>query len=799
MRHNTGVIEKTSEDVPRSTENNLPAEIIELLTIATDGLPVDARYLIDGVALQYLDRQKAEVSEFYRTSVDTALKLTSVEEPEWRYVAGRLKVKALYHDILSRRSIEKPYSDFPEFVREMVRRNIYVPEVITRFSSEELETVAGFIRPECDLDFDYAGINLMSARYLAQEGEHLVELPQEALLTIALLLNQNEPTSIRLERVRRTYNMLAERKISLATPILLNLRRPGGNLSSCFIVSADDYLESIYYVIETCALISKQGGGVATDWSRVRARGSSIKGIPNVSGGVLPWIKIINDTAVAVNQQGKRAGSITVALDIWHLDVEDFLELQTENGDQRKKAFDVFPQLVVTDEFMRRVEENGDWFMFDPHEIKTKFNIDLPELWGEKFSQIYNSLVGRVLDFGLKNGLDLGFTNGHEFDRAFREILKRTNDKSQIITLAKKVKARDLLKIIMRTQIETGLPYIAFKDTINEGNPNKGSGYIPCVNLCVESYSNVKPARVRMENDGKGRSVRVAEGGENHTCNLVSLNLANLLTREELEEATREAVRMLDNTIELTVAPVEESSHHNRLYRTIGIGVMGYADYTAWHKTPFHKSEALAHELFEDIAFFSIDESSNLAAERGSFEAFDSSDYAKGEILSHDREWFTRESSNPARWHQLADKIAEKGMRNSQLLAIAPNTSSALVQGATASMLPVFAKFFMDDNSKGAIPVAPPFLRERFWYYTEFKNIDQPAMINIISTAQKWIDTGISMELLFNLNRENVDAKYIFDTIMHAWKRKSKAIYYIRSVQKDGSTSSKDECVSCAG
>lgn len=780
-------------------ENRLSKPLDSIIDASMEGFPMEKSLLCDGILLQASADLTEDTQEFYRIAANTALKLTSVDEPHWRYVAGRLKVFSLYKEIMEQRGISSAYSDFPEYVQEMVRRGIYVRDVVDAYSAEEILAVGGFLRSECDLDFDYAGINLMAARYLVQEGEHIVELPQEAMLVISMLLNKNEKVSIRLERVRKTYNMLAERKISLATPILLNLRRPEGNLSSCFIVSADDYLESIYYVVETCAFISKQGGGVATDWSRIRAKGSSIKGIPNVSGGVLPWIKIINDTAVAVNQQGKRAGSITVALDIWHLDVEDFLELQTENGDQRKKAFDVFPQLVIPDEFMRSVEANEDWFMFDPHEIKTKFSISLPELWGEKFSREYKSLVQKVYDFGESIGANLGDIHGHEFDRVFRDAIKNQKDKSKIITLVKKVKARDLIKQIMRTQIETGLPYMAFKDTINEGNPNKNNGYIPCVNLCVESFSNVKPAKVYLKSSADGTSVRVTEGGENHTCNLVSLNLANLLDSNELEKATREAVRMLDNTIELSAPPVEESAHHNRLYRTIGIGVMGYADYIAWKQVPYHKSVPLADELFEDIAYYAFDESSDLAVERGSFLAYESSDFARGKILSHDIDWFKKSATNSERWERLFGKIKKQGMRNSQLMAIAPNTSSALVQGASSSILPVFAKFFMDDNSKGAIPIAPPFLKERFWYYTEFKNIEMPSMIDVVSTAQKWIDTGISMELLFNLNREAVDAKYIYDSLMHAWKKKSKAIYYIRSIQKDGSISEKDECISCAG
>ncbi len=732
--------------------------------------------------------------------INVALKLTTIEEPDWRFVAGRLKMLDIYKSVNRLRGGQSiSYGDYYTLVREFVSRGLYSREILDKYTPEELREAGNFIDEKYDMDFDFAAVNLLHNRYLIQEGEHIVELPQEALLSMSLLLNQNEPHNIRLRRVKKTYEQLALRKISLATPILINLRRPSGNLSSCFIVSADDYLESIYYVIETCALISKEGGGVGTDWSRVRAKGASIKGIPNVSGGVIPWLKVINDTAVAVNQQGKRAGSITVALDIWHYDIEEFLEIQTENGDQRRKAFDLFPQIVVLDEFMRRVESNGDWYMFDPHEIRSKFGYELAELWGENFDKAYLHLENLVVSTGSENDLYLNLQTGQEFSKAYNELISSMDDKSRVIEMVKKVKARDLIKHIMKTQLETGLPYLAFKDAINRNNPNKGSGYIPAVNLCVESYSNVKPAKVYKATLEDGQVVRRIEGGQNHTCNLLSLNLANLLTEEELEESSREAVRILDNTIELTNPPVHESYIHNQLYRTIGIGAMGYADYVAWKGVPYQQSSSLADELFENIAFFTFDESANLARERGSFKAFPQSDFAKGKILSRDRDWYRENTKNPDRWMQLFNKIAEHGMRNSQLLAIAPNTSTAMLQGASASVTPVFKRFYLDSNGKGSTPIAPPFLKEKRWFYIEFRNIDQMAYVNVIATMQKWIDTGISMELIFNLNQENIDAKYIFDTIMHSWKKGSKAIYYVRTIQKDGSIAEKEECDSCAG
>ena len=280
----------------------------------------------------------------------TALSLTSIDEPDWKNAAGRLKLFELYKQTAINRGLnhsEKSlYHDFCGFVKNTVKCGVYSSVLTEKYTDEELQEAGKFINPDFDLLYDYAGINLLIKRYLCEYNDKIVELPQEMFLTIALLIEQNAPKNIRLALVKDTYEKLADRKISLGTPLLMNLRRPNGNLSSCFITVMDDNRDSIFYVIDQISAISKFGGGVGCNLSRVRCKGARIKGIKNSSGGVIPWIRIINDTAVAVNQQGKRKGAVTVSLDIWHLDIEDFLELRTENGDQRMKAYDIFPQVV---------------------------------------------------------------------------------------------------------------------------------------------------------------------------------------------------------------------------------------------------------------------------------------------------------------------------------------------------------------------------------------------------------------------------------------------------------------------
>jgi len=647
-----------------------------------------------------------------------------------------------------------------------VKNGVYSGDIPAAYSKEEIKQAAGFINPEYDFVYDYAGANLLLKRYLCEYDDKIVELPQDMFLSIALLVEQNEDKKTRMAKVKDTYQKLADRKISLGTPLLMNLRRPNGNLSSCFITAMDDSRESIFYVIDQVAAISKFGGGVGVNVSRVRAKGARIKGIKNSSGGVIPWIRILNDTAVAVNQQGKRKGAVTVSLDMWHLDIEDFLELRTENGDQRMKAYDIFPQVVVPDMFMQKVENNEEWLMVDPHEVMVKYGIDLANLWGKEFEKAYNQLY-----------LDASFGK---------------------LELYKFYPAKELLKKIMRSQVETGMPYIAFKDTLNRFNPNKHDGVIVGTNLCTESHSNVRPSKINADILKDGRVIRSAEGGLVHVCNLVSINLANIDSDEELESICETSVRLLDNAIDLTRVPVLEGQQHNKRYRTIGVGAMGLADMLAKNNVPYILSADYVDELFEKMALYNIRASIKLAEEKGVFGAYEGSDWSKGIILGHDEKWFQENAKHQKEWAEVFADLKKYGIRNSQIMAIAPNTSSSLIQGCTASVLPIYSKFFVETHGKGSIPNCPPYIREKFWFYQENRNISQETVVDIMSHINKWIDTGISIELMYNLNR-NIRAIDMYKTIIGAWKKNIKTLYYTRTIQKDGSSLEKQECVSCAG
>jgi len=745
----------------KETDVNIQ-EIREAAKWACKNLPLS--YLELESHIDSIYRERISTVDIQKSLIDIAIRLTTVEQPEWRVVAARLLIMELYKEVAHHRNYESfGYGDYSEFLKEAVKKGLYDGKIFEFYTEHEIVEAGKNINPEFDLDFDFAGANIMINRYLIKDGHNAFELPQQLFMTIALWLASKEEREKRMEFVISTYELIAGKAISLATPILLNLRRNEGNLSSCFISAIDDSLDSIFYNIDTVAQISKNGGGVGVNLSRIRAKGSEIKGVPGASGGIIPWIKILNDTAVAVNQLGKRAGAVTTALDIWHLDLEDFLELRTETGDQRKKAYDIFPQLVIPDIFMKRVKSNEFWTLFDPREVLLKYQINLAELWGEKFEKHYKALEN---DDNLK--------------------------------LKKSISAKNLFKQIMKMTIETGMPYLFFKDTVNSKNPNKHSGMIGNGNLCQESFSNFHPTQKEKTTVTNGKIISESKSGLVHSCNLVSINLATTLDEVALEKACFYAVRILDNTIDLTMSPVPESNLHNKMYRAIGVGTMGLADYLAKNGYVYDGSAEIVDKLFEKIAFHTISASVELAKERGAYEMFKGSEWEQGVVFGRSELWYKNHSAFPEKWEKLIGSLKTNGIRNGQLLAIAPNTSSALLQGCSPSVLPIYSKFHVDKNANGTVPICPPFIKENFWHYKENKNISQIKVVKVIAAIQKWVDQGISFELLYNLNN-NIKAKEIYDTLLSAWESGCKTIYYTRTIQKNSNImNEKEECVSCA-
>ena len=731
-------------------------KIREKLTRACEGLEVNMIELescIDSIYQENITTKKIQES-----LINQAVAMTSFEESDWTYAAGRLLMMETEREVFHKRGFS--YGNLYKTITLLTEKGIYDKRLL-EYTEEDIKELEKAIDTSRDMMYDYAGANMFVNRYLLKHEGKIYELPQEVFMCISMLLALNEKNKV--EVAKRFYNALSLKKISLATPILANLRIPKGNLSSCFITAMDDNIESIFYNIDTIAKISKNGGGAGLNISRIRAKNSMVNGYYNASGGVVPWIKIINDTAVAVNQQGRRAGAVTVALDSWHLDIETFLELQTENGDQRGKAYDIYPQVVISDLFMKRVENNLSWTLVDPFEIRKKYNVELCELYGEEFEKIYS-------------------------------LIEQDNS----LELKKVIKARELFKEIMKVQIETGMPYLFFKDRANLVNHNRHTGMIGNGNLCMESFSNFSPSKNFKEENIENKGVRTVDLGEVHTCNLVSMNLAEIL-KEELPDIVDTAVRILDNTIDLTKTPVKESDRHNFLYRAIGTGTMGLADYLAREFMIYEESLNDIDELFEEIALYAIKSSALLAKERGTYPLFKNSNWDKGIFFQKNKEWYMNNSKFSEKWNEVFDLVKKYGMRNGELTAVAPNTSTSLLMGACASVNPAFSRFFIEKNQKGAVPRVVKYLKDRSWFYPEFKNVNPEFYVKVMSRIGKWTTQGVSMELIFDLNK-NIKAKDIYNTLMTAWKEGCKSVYYIRTIQKNTNImNDKEECESCSG
>lgn len=702
--------------------------------------------------------------------VNNALSFASIDQPDWRFIAARLLLLDIYKTArITQGYTQFGYGDYVDFVKKAVSEGLYDEEILRIYSEDELREIAEEIEPDYDLGFDYAGMSMLKDRYLTKLNGRVFELPQQMYMTIALWMASVESKSVRLDYAKQFYHAIGNRILSPATPILLNLRKKGGNLASCFITAVDDSLDSIMYTLDQAAQISKNAGGVGVNLSRIRSHGATIRNIKGASGGVMGWIKLFNDVSVSVNQLGSRAGAITVALDIWHRDIEDFLELQTENGDQRTKSFDVFPQIVVNDLFIQHYQEgNIDWHLFDPHEVKKIMNYDLAALWGDAFGQAYYDCVQAYEEGRLK--------------------------------LVKVIKPNKLVKEALIVAMETGMPYWCNKDTINRANPNKHSGMIGSANLCVESFSNFEPSvphkKYNVLEDDMETLKQIIDPGYVHTCNLLSPN-ASKIEDSKIEYYARLSTRMLDNLLDVGEPPIPESQMHNDDYRILGIGSLGIHDRCVKDGIKYSEAKDYMSKYFEKFAYYCIDESSNLARDRGSYKYFEGSDWEQGIFFGRSSEVIQDESlqtGNNLDWNSLAEKVRKKGMRNGGLLAIAPNTSTSLVLGCSASVLPIYDKFYIDKNSVGTFVQSAQFLNdETFWLYEENKNIDQNKVIENVAEIQKWTDQGISMELIINLDL-GIDAPAIRDMYMNAMNSGCKTVYYLRTKTKGNG----EGCSSCA-
>ncbi len=736
--------------------------------VSQSELEVDAR-------LQF--RDMINTQEIQQTLIKTAVDKIDIDRPNWTFVAARLFLYDIYHKV----------SGFTGYIhlRDYFKKGEEEGRIVLGLKEKyDLDDLNDYIKPERDLQFTYLGIRTLYDRYLLKDRDgEPIELPQHLFMAVAMFLAQNEFDC--QSWAKRFYDILSKFEVMAATPTLSNARTPRHQLSSCYIGSTPDNIEGIFDGYKEMALLSKFGGGIGWDWTQVRGMGSYIDGHKHAAGGIIPFLKIANDVAIAVDQLGTRKGAIAVYIEPWHIDVREFLDLKKNSGEERRRAHDLFPALWINDLFMQRVQEDSTWTLFDPYEAS-----ELAQLHGEEFEKRYIEM---------------------ESDDSYTKEV---------------VSAKTLWKEVLRSYFETGNPFLCFKDAANRANPNRHAGRIRSSNLCTEIFQNTEPNHyrvkvtyedmsveyfeeedeIRVDNgmvkpakkvtaldsiDGKNIWMVEKEGADGDTavCNLASVNLSKINTPEDIARVVPVAIRMLDNVIDLNFYPLAKVKKTNLKTRAIGLGVMGEAQMLAeagieWGSNEhFHKID----EIMESISYYAIRSSSDLALEKGKYPLFEDSDWSKG-ILPIDKAneeacklvdrgglfGYTHD------WNALRQKVKEDGMRNGYLMAIAPTSSISILTGTTQAIEPVYKRKWFEENLSGMIPVVVPNLSPDTWpYYISSYELDQRVLVRAAAIRQKWIDQGQSLNIFISLDKAS--GRYLNDIYMEAWKFGLKSTYYLRS------------------
>ncbi|MFQ8998283.1 ribonucleoside-diphosphate reductase subunit alpha [Allofournierella massiliensis] len=716
-------------------------------------------YPLTALAARFAGFAKPEMdaAELLAALTKAAVELTCPDAPKWEFIAARLLNLSFTLRLeaeLSRRGIHTLYDK----LRYLTDEGLYGSYILEHYSRAEIGEAEAFLCPERDKLFTYSGLDLLLKRYVIHTRQHVpLETPQEMFLGIALHLAMEEKTD-RPGWVKKFYDMLSRMEVTMATPTLSNARKPYHQLSSCFIDTVPDSLEGIYRSVDNFAQVSKFGGGMGLYFGKVRAAGGSIRGFEGAAGGVIRWIRLVNDTAVAVDQLGVRQGAVAVYLDAWHKDLPEFLQLRTNNGDDRMKAHDVFPAVCYPDLFWKLAKENLDapWHLMCPHQILTVKGYCLEDYWGEEWETRYRDCV------------------------ADPRIQKRT------------VTVKELVRLILKSAVETGTPFTFNRDAVNRANPNGHAGMIYCSNLCTEIAQNMAPIEtVSTEistQQGDPVVVTTTRPGEFVVCNLASLSLGNLpvTNKAYMNQVVATAVRALDNVIDLNFYPLPYAKLTNRKYRSIGLGVSGYHHMLAKAGIRWESEEHLTFvdEVFETINKAAIAASSAIAAEKGSYAAFEGSDWQTGA-------YFAKRGYNSPEWRQLAATVAKQGMRNAYLLAVAPTSSTSILAGTTAGVDPVMKRFFLEEKKGSMLPrVAPELGMRTYWYYKNAHQIDQSWSVRAAGVRGRHIDQAQSMNLYIT---NDYTLRQVLNLYLLAWEQGVKTIYYIRSKSLEV-----EECESCS-
>lgn len=714
--------------------------------------------------LYNLDLLWSKYLSFYKKDADnldilirSAVELITQDAPDWEFIASELLSLKIENSIRKEEQ-KKDISTFYDKISWMTENGLYGSYIQENYSKQETEELEKHMVNDYTERLTYSGLHLLMKRYLIKDHNHrLLERPKEMFMGIAMHLAIPEGKN-KVTMAKKIYDIIASLKVTVATPTMSNARKPFSQLSSCFEDVMPDNLIGIYRTIDNFAQVSKFGGGMGIYMGKVRAVGSDIRGFKGVAGGVLKWIKLCNDTAVAVDQLGVRQGSVALYLDIWHRDIPEFLQIRTNNGDDRMKAHDVFPGLCIPDLFWKKAKEdiNSNWYLLCPHEVLMIKGYCLEDFWGE------------------------------EWEKRYFECLNDSRIPKREIPI------KDLIKLIIKSAVETGTPFIFNRDTVNRFNPNKNHGIIYCSNLCTEIAQNQKEIitkEIRVENENGAETV-ITETipGDFVVCNLASLVLGNIDTEDknELEDIIKTIIRALDNVIDLNFYPVPYAKITNKKMRPIGLGISGYHHCLVKHRIKWESEEHLkfTDSLFEDINYYAIQASKELAEEKGRYSLFEGSEWQNGK-------YFEIRNYTSERWNKLKKEVEEKGIRNGYLLAIAPTSSTSIIAGTTAGTDPVMNKYFLEEKKGSIIPrVAPQLDEKTFWFYKTAHQIDQNWVIDAAGIRQKHIDQAQSVNLY--ITRE-VTFKGILQYYIRAWEKGVKTLYYCRSKSQEV-----EECESCS-
>ena len=785
---------REAEDVDPTTETPIAINVVRrggdraaldvgrirtLVTEACEGLEdVDAdRILTESLSNMYDGISEVDVA----TSLLITARTLVEEDPNYTFVTARLLLDQLRTETLEfldvRSQGQEDYQAthsqmldtygkaFQAFIHRGVELELLAPE-LERY---DLVRLGSSLIPERDLQFNYLGLQTLYDRYFLHSNEVRFELPQIFFMRVAmgLAIQEEEPE----ERAIEFYELLSSFDFMSSTPTLFNSGTLRSQLSSCFLTTVSDDLDGIYSAIRDNAMLSKWAGGLGNDWTPVRALGAYIKGTNGKSQGVVPFLKVVNDTAVAVNQGGKRKGAVCSYLETWHLDIEEFLELRKNTGDDRRRTHDMNTANWIPDLFMKRVFEDGDWTLFSPNDVS-----DLHDLHGSAFET-------RYIDY---------------------EALTQTGE----LELYKRVKAQELWRKMLSMLYETGHPWITFKDSCNTRSPQQHIGVVHSSNLCTEITLNTSAEEIAV-------------------CNLGSINLAQHVTEsghfdtEKLKKTVRTAIRMLDNVIDINYYAVPAARTSNMRHRPVGLGIMGFQD-ALYRKRIGYASDAaveFADESMEAISYYAIESSSELAKERGSYTSFEGSLWSQGilpidslERLQDERgkEYLDVNLDTRFDWDDLRTRVKTHGMRNSNVMAIAPTATIANITGVTQSIEPTYQNLFVKSNLSGEFTVVNPHMvhdlkRQGLWdsvmvndlkYYDgSLQSIDRiPAdlkqlyatafeveprwLVDAASRRQKWIDQAQSLNLyIANASGNKLDIMYRM-----AWMRGLKTTYYLRAL-----------------